>query len=66
MHSLFELRHVYMQTKIDCLNTHKTIIDWTFGLFEKLKKKKTELLGRFQVNKVSIETQISGLSNCFI
>ncbi len=40
MNSFFELRHVYMQTKIDCLNTHKTIIDWTFGLFEKLKKKK--------------------------
>jgi hypothetical protein len=35
MHSLFELRHVPIQTKIEFLNTHKTIIDWTFGLFEK-------------------------------
>jgi hypothetical protein len=46
---------------------HKTIIDWTFGLFEKKYFQKTELLGfRFQVNKVSIATQISGPSNCFI
>jgi hypothetical protein len=54
MHSLFELRHVCIQTKIDFLNTHKTIIDSTFGLFEKKYLKKTGLLGsRFQVNKVS-------------